>query len=81
MNWQPISTAPRDGTYILIAEVGVLPDIAAWCRELPERIDSHGTKWLARPEGWFDVSRSRLHPTHWMPLPTPPTSHPPAAQS
>ncbi len=70
--WQPIETAPKDGKYILIAEVGMVPDIASWCRQLPERTDRYGNKFLARPEGWFDVSRSRLHPSHWMPLPDPP---------
>jgi hypothetical protein len=67
--WQPIETAPKDGRYIIIAEIGVVPDIAAWHKELPGRIDSSGNTFLSRPEGWFNVSRSRLHPAYWLPLP------------
>ena len=69
--WQPIETAPRGGcAYLLVAEPGLVPDIARWEPEKPART-VNGNLWLARPAGWFSVnlSRSRLHPTHWMELP------------
>lgn len=57
--WQDISTAPKDGTRILV--VGGMwdkPDIAA----------ADGEWWaMRRREGWHGC------PTHWMPLPPPPT--------
>lgn len=71
--WQPIETAPKDGTRILLgyfpepayegALVGKSQEVAFW----------HGTKrmWCGRTllnaEGYFS-------PTHWMPLPMPPSS-------
>lgn len=66
--WQPIETAPRDGTPFLAAhEMGGVISITwygktshiplyGWCQgDDPEDIDL-----------W--------HPTHWMPLPAPPAS-------
>lgn len=62
--WQPISTAPRDGSAVLIFS----PDartpqlcIASWCED-----------------GWYDVwdditgTPIDADPTHWLPLPAQP---------
>lgn len=62
MDWQPIETAPKDGTVILIgAHLGI--DIGLWA------------DWL---NGWIDEAQSGYHdpnwPTHWMPLPNPPSA-------
>jgi hypothetical protein len=65
-DWQPIETAPRDGTYILLGWFlegggGGHPEVAFW----------HSTKqlWcssrLLNAEGYYS-------PTHWQPLPEPP---------
>ena len=61
MEWQPIETAPRDGT----------PVIAAWrcsCCGLPcvsgDVYDVYGN-WISSGDGI-------IYPTHWMPLPPPP---------
>ena len=72
MTWQPIETAPKDGTVILLYS--------------PEKWDSDGM-WIgwwfdegdSREHGWYD-SESASHkasflngePTHWHPLPEPP---------
>lgn len=64
--WQPIETAPKDGTEVLIYD-------AAWCGGPPRREVSRWT-WTINRKGeriggdWSGVSA----PTHWMPLPSPP---------
>lgn len=69
--WQPIFSAPRDGTAILVYEPDQeLADETVYvCRWAPRK----GTKdqtpaWVeASGEGYFV-----WQPTHWMPLPEPP---------
>jgi len=74
MEWQPIETAPKDGTIF-----------DAWCSEhkgynnAPKRIAncrySEGVIWFLHSHGWFELNTvDFLHATitHWMPLPTPP---------
>lgn len=57
-NWQPIETAPKDGTEILVYSDG--------------RVIS--TFWSFCAEDWVDVLRgyTMRDPTHWMSLPEPP---------
>lgn len=88
MNWQPIETAPRDGTEILIyVDVATVPVVhIAWYRSKDEWENSGqyccGWDILQEWEGWWSytensVSQSKLedykHPTHWMPLPNAPS--------
>lgn len=62
--WQPIETAPKDGTVFIAFEAG----------------DAYRCNWLEQHDGeghfsagWWDhVNDSFENPTHWMPLPTPP---------
>jgi len=66
--WQPIETAPKDGTVILIAEFTrpVWSVVSAkWCKEWHE-------------PSWDTISKHCLYnnPTHWMPLPPPPAPSP-----
>ncbi len=65
--WQPIETAPKDGAHILVAKPGSQP-IRAW-------FQNH--RWWMHGRGPFDGSPVDLTgnhaPTHWMPLPAPPT--------
>ena len=63
MKWQPIETAPRDGTVILAAHSGAVFDA-----------------WWDGVSAWVDGTTSDItddfvefYPTHWMPLPEPPT--------
>ena len=73
MDWQPIATAPKDGTRILATvsnahEPGV--DIVFWS----------GDRWLVGdPDSWWDrkdhgITEWHDSLTHWMPLPEPPAS-------
>ena len=63
--WRDIATAPKDGTLYLVfgLDTDGHPEIAVafWRAQ-------HGTCWIA-PTGW-----ERVHPTHWRPLPAPPTT-------
>jgi len=67
--WQPISTAPKDGTSILIFEADD---------------GTTGTVRVARwrddtiPTGW---TGSEHAPSHWLPLPQPPSPGPASSQT
>jgi hypothetical protein len=61
MKWQPIDTAPQNGSVILV-----------FCRDevwVAYFIHSFGGRFIAhdRRPGYLI-----LHPTHWQPLPEPP---------
>lgn len=72
--WQPIETAPKDGTPILVSnperagvwiahynavyQSGFRPDNPWACLMLNVR--------------WHPNQRASMKPTHWMPLPAPP---------
>ena len=81
--WQPIETAPKDGTELLI-----------WAKDVGVRVGYFGTEFNDAPEGsrpyagwwslageispafpaWRDLEEvpARNEPTHWLPLPEPP---------
>jgi hypothetical protein len=58
MEWQPIKTAPKDGTKILTYQ--------EWASYTISYFDP---KW----GNWVGASSARYDPTHWMPLPKPPS--------
>ena len=69
--WQPIETAPMDGTRIL-----------AW---ITHRVSDNGKKvdiptvvswWGHDADCWVEDGYDTVHPTHWRPLPTPPEGQP-----
>ena len=60
VTWQPIETAPKDGTNILAIETETIK-IVFWYSGLKE--------WGSQQD-WFDDGK--WEPTHWMPLPKPP---------
>ncbi len=64
--WQDISTAPRDGTPILIWE-----DIGQFNAGYDDTRYSIGY-WRPRG-GWGNRNNYDVNPTHWMPLLPPPT--------
>ena len=66
--WQPIETAPKDGSKILLGWFleggGGGPEVAFW-----HDIDKTWCgRVLLKAEGYFS-------PTHWMSLPAPPSSN------
>jgi hypothetical protein len=68
MEWQPIESAPRDETWLLLY----------WGDEQPWQVEANGMAlgfWSIEGADWFDseaASNPLLAPTHWMPLPAPP---------
>lgn len=63
--WQPIETAPKDGTYIILARF--------YGASVEEVV---GGDWNLHPkageEGLHGFEAWISHATHWMPLPAPP---------
>ena len=79
-DWQPIETAPRDGTYVLLAGGNCKGDeddndgrqvVAQWTNYLNCHTDTNYGKWQF---AWYDGGYfgEYVKPTHWMPLPDPP---------
>lgn len=82
--WQPIGTAPKDGTVIILFGNGRVtaghwepekwPVAAEYCGKTGEYLGQYETGecipawWYSEDGGFADDSP----PTHWMPLPTPP---------
>lgn len=58
--WQPIETAPKDGTVILVS------------RNIESGYEKRviGTDYFKDGSWW--LSRAEMQPTHWMPLHNPP---------
>lgn len=66
--WQPIETAPKDGSWILLYECeGVYdtPDFTHWIASW---------RWTEDSCGWLDQDENIVvsNPSHWMPLPVAP---------
>lgn len=76
--WQPIDTAPKDGTIILLA--GGEDDGACYARDdgqsrfmcAPVRAMWERGSWLIGLAEAGYVGIERINPTHWMPLPKAP---------
>lgn len=79
--WQPIATAPKDGTVIDVWVEGSRWPNVAWgkpdhcCGEAGQYCDS---EWHGAAPGWFCTTFNLFlddeePPTHWMPLPKEPT--------
>lgn len=63
MEWQPIETAPKDGTPILC----FTPD------EQFSPITGIDVLWFENGDWLYNANIVLDPPTHWMPLPPPPT--------
>lgn len=73
--WQPIETAPRDGTWLLLTGGDIQ---YGWDGDtVPPCVCGHssGREWQF---AWYDGGAygEYLRPTHWMPLPAPPEAQP-----
>lgn len=69
MNWQPIETAPRDGTFF----IGANSEVAIVCNWPSRRTEDYamGTWFYDRKRREWNGSLipTRLPLTHWKPLP------------
>ncbi len=75
--WQPIETAPKDGTHILLVGIGAdnrpMTVIASWtCIEHLFLSSRHPSQCDDCNKEWYGTSRFGIDFTHWMPLPQPP---------
>lgn len=66
MQWKPIKSAPKDGARLLVYESGIGQFCARWCD-----IADGFWEFDPLPDAYYDTTEVR--PTHWMPLPDPPT--------
>lgn len=69
MNWQPIETAPRDGTVVFVWHVKSLNKYAAFDTNVRQ------ARYLAEREEWqVESVGGNVAPvvTHWMPIPPAP---------
>jgi hypothetical protein len=64
--WQPIETAPKDGTWFLAYSPN-----GNWRRISWGRNRHHELCWCAADYWWLETERQF---THWQPLPTPPAA-------
>jgi len=70
--WRPIETAPKDG-FFLIADFRVID--ADWdCSVVVAHRDIHGGFLAYMDEEGAEIPYLDGTPTHWMPLPSPPTT-------
>lgn len=67
MNWQPIETAPRDGSAFLAFEDGKMAvgSLHAW---------ASGESFYIEHVSGYEYEFEMDKPTHWAPLPEPPTA-------
>lgn len=74
MEWQPIETAPKDGTRILVITKDGVCVVARWEKWLHisgwtiYRIPDDKMKWIGKSTEWLIVNDV----SEWMPLPPPP---------
>ena len=66
--WKPISTAPKDGTHVLVWSNGVGHWVASF--RLPMRGEPQCEGHYVKE--WRDGGGRWATPTHWQPLTTPP---------
>lgn len=76
VEWQPIETAPRDGTFFLGFDPRGLQGhgigaIRWYARDYHtyELIEGDTYKQITKSSGWWDGDDECQHPTHWTPLP------------
>lgn len=82
MDWQPIETAPKDGTtvllYGLIYQEHKSMAVGKWIDESYDElveVERKGNRviseWVKQDRGHWDAA-GMYDPTHWMPPPAPP---------
>jgi Protein of unknown function (DUF551) len=76
MDWQPIDTAPRDRTKVLVCATTVL-NLEIRRRKAPiMAVDFWHSRERDGFDGWAHFNPDFYPATHWMPLPKPPATTP-----
>lgn len=70
--WEPIATAPKDGTLVLLREPGHLTGRIG-CDNVTSGYWRKHDAYIAGGT-WTDYRMGSVEATHWMPLPDPPVS-------
>jgi hypothetical protein len=77
--WQPIETAPKDGTEVLLfyPEMQTAVRVGYWYHSVTTmngKVTSDSAHWSADPTlgFWLGEKRKPILPSHWMPLPAAP---------
>ena len=71
MQWQPIETAPEDGTAVRVWDGRYQYD--AWFGRCPRFKGDEERQWFVDSDIFAeDYYHAPVKPTHWMPLPKPP---------
>lgn len=66
--WQPIETAPKDGSPVLLGSEG-----GGWVEQGYYEADTPSRGgWYMTNTHWTDATDGEIHPSAWMPLPSPP---------
>lgn len=60
-DWQPIDTAPKDGSFVIGRDLKCGIGKVHWCESY-------------NPHGWADEDGLFVNVRHWMPMPSEPTS-------
>jgi hypothetical protein len=71
--WQPIETAPKDGRPLWLCDLN--PPFGMLHRGYVGRWSSRAYQGMNASQ-WEDMEKRGTLPTHWMPLPAPPTEAP-----
>jgi hypothetical protein len=70
-SWQPIETAPKDGSWVLGYDAkSAYPDMA--CETMWIVRHGNGGGWSGGRDWEILLDGQYCKPTHWMPLPEPP---------
>ena len=79
IEWQPIETVPRDGTKVLLVQDEWV-EIGYWRADewgeyetVSEKDGRRIQQWTTRTTGYWGGAEAIYEPTHWMPVPKPPT--------
>jgi hypothetical protein len=75
LRWQPIDSAPKDGTNILLTD-GTTVSQGGWLDAAAQGVDPEAAHTIL--EDWWSVDL--ISPTHWMPLPASPVESVPGAE-
>lgn len=71
--WQPIETAPRDGTKILVFTHRENVEISKWFESYFDEYEPvEGTEYFRKVRRKYTEGWNSNTPTHWRPLPAPP---------